>query len=252
MEMTILSFNEDELMRLEAIFMHKDKEEVLRFLLEGIKPKLRSKGSPAPDLKKRTGMPRRSPESPFINDFQRKEENPMEEKTINFEKMEWRKTPGYPLGRKIKVLREEQPGGGRTFLLKLEKGFDMEGHSHNSLEQHFVIEGEYESEGKIYKAGTYRLIPKHETHGPFTSSKGAVILVIWDPEHKDLPADLEEMKKTVQNLPKEEKIKFLQEVVPVVCKDLSGDEQCIDMLKEAFGETFVKEMMKRSEEMIII
>lgn len=62
------------------------------------------------------------------------------------------------------------------------------------------------SEGKIYKAGTYRLIPKHETHGPFTSSKGAVILVIWDPEQKDLPASLEEMKKTVQNLAKEEKI----------------------------------------------
>jgi len=176
----------------------------------------------------------------------------MEEKTINYEKIEWTQTPGYPKGRKVKVLREEQPGGGRTFLLKLEKGFDMEGHSHNSLEQHFVIEGEYESEGKVYKAGTYRLIPKHETHGPFTSSKGAVILVIWDPGQKDLSVDLEEMKKTVQNLSKEEKIKFLHDVVPVVCKDLSGDEQCIDVLKEAFGETFVREMMRRSEEMIII
>jgi hypothetical protein len=41
-------------------------------------------------------------------------------------------------------------------------------------------------------------------------------------------------------------------VVPLVCKDLSGDEQCIDMLKEAFGGAFVREMMKRSGEMIII
>jgi hypothetical protein len=58
MEMTTLSFNEEELMRLEGIFMDKDKEEALRFLLEVIKPKLRSKGSPALDLKKGTGIPR--------------------------------------------------------------------------------------------------------------------------------------------------------------------------------------------------
>jgi hypothetical protein len=76
--------------------------------------------------------------------------------------------------------------------------------------------------------------------------------VIWDPERKTTPAGTEEMKKVVQNLSKENKIRFLQEVVPAVCKDLSGDEECIDMLKEAFGETFTREMMKRSEEMIII
>jgi len=33
MEMTTLSFNEEELMRLEAIFLDEDKEEALRFLL---------------------------------------------------------------------------------------------------------------------------------------------------------------------------------------------------------------------------
>jgi hypothetical protein len=58
MEITTLSFSEEELMRLEGIFMDKDKEEALRFLLEVIKPKLRSKGSPALDLKKGTGIPR--------------------------------------------------------------------------------------------------------------------------------------------------------------------------------------------------
>jgi hypothetical protein len=172
--------------------------------------------------------------------------------TINYQKMKWTDAPGYPEGSKIKILREGGPGEGKTFLRKIKKGFKMEGHSHTTVEQHFVLEGEYESGGKAYKAGTYRLIPKHETHGPFRSSTGAVILVIWDSEQKDLSADLGEMKKTVQNLSKEEKIKFLQDVVPVVCKDLSGDEQCIDILKEAFGETFVKEMMKRSEEMVII
>jgi hypothetical protein len=176
----------------------------------------------------------------------------MEDIAINYEKMKWTDAPGYPEGSKVKTLREGSPEEGKTFLRKIRKGFKMEGHSHTTVEQHFVLEGEYESEGKIYKAGTYRLIPKHKTHGPFKSSTGAVILVIWDPEQKGLPAVLEEMKKTVQSLPKGEKIKFLQDVVPAVCKDLSGDEQCIDMLKEAFGDIFVREMIRRSEEIMII
>jgi len=176
----------------------------------------------------------------------------MEEKSINYEKMEWTKTTGYPMGRKIKILREEEPGGGRTFLLKLEKGFDMEGHSHNSVEQHLVLQGEYESEGKVYKKGTYRYIPKHTTHGPFKSSKGATVLVIWDPEKEGEPIEPDGIKRVVQKLPKQEKVKFLREVFPAVCKDLASDEECLDLLKEAFGETVVREMMKRSEEMIII
>jgi quercetin dioxygenase-like cupin family protein len=187
-----------------------------------------------------------------INYFQGKGENPMEEITINYEKMKWTDALGYPEGSKIKILREGGPGEGKTFLRKIRKGFKMEGHSHTAVEQHFVLEGEYESERKIYKAGTYRLIPKHETHGPFTSSKGSVILVIWDPEREVFPTDPEEAKEAVQKLSKEEKVKFLQKVVPVVCKDLSGDEECVDMLEEAFGETFMREMMRRSEEMIII
>jgi uncharacterized protein YjgD (DUF1641 family) len=79
-----------------------------------------------------------------------------------------------------------------------------------------------------------------------------VILVIWDPEKEVMREDSEEMKTAIRKLSKEDKIKFLRDIVPVVCKDLSGDEECIDMLKEAFGETFVREMMRRSQEMIII
>jgi len=104
----------------------------------------------------------------------------MEEITINYEKMKWTDAPGYPEGSNIKILREGEPGEGKTFLRKIKRGFKMEGHSHTTVEQHIVLQGEYESEGKVYKAGTYRLIPKHETHGPFKSSKGATILVIWE------------------------------------------------------------------------
>ena len=57
MELTTLSLTEEEAMRLEAIFMDKDKEEALRFLLEVIKPKIRAKGSRTLDSKKGTGIP---------------------------------------------------------------------------------------------------------------------------------------------------------------------------------------------------
>jgi hypothetical protein len=58
MEMTTLSFTAEELMRLESIFMDKDKEEALQFLLEVIKPKIRAKGSRSLDWNKGTGTPR--------------------------------------------------------------------------------------------------------------------------------------------------------------------------------------------------
>jgi len=58
MEVMTLSFNEEELMRLESVFMDKDKEEALKFLLEVVKPKIRAKGSRALDWKKGTGTPR--------------------------------------------------------------------------------------------------------------------------------------------------------------------------------------------------
>jgi hypothetical protein len=58
MEMTTLSFSEEELIHLEAIFMDKDKEAALRFLLEVVRPKIRAKGNRSLDLKKGTGIPR--------------------------------------------------------------------------------------------------------------------------------------------------------------------------------------------------
>ncbi len=97
----------------------------------------------------------------------------------NYHEMEWIEAKGYPEGTKIKVLREEK--SARTFLLKIPAGFDMEAHSHMATEQHFVLEGQYESEGNKYEEGTYRLIPKGIDHGPFTSKQGSIILVIWEP-----------------------------------------------------------------------
>lgn len=102
----------------------------------------------------------------------------MKEIAINCDKMEWENASGYPSGTKIKVLCDDK--SGRTILLKLPKGFTMEAHCHVKTEQHFVLEGQYKSGEQLFGSQTYQLIPKGVTHGPFTSEKGATVLVIWN------------------------------------------------------------------------
>ena len=102
----------------------------------------------------------------------------MQELYINYDEMEWQDAKGYPPGTKIKVLRKQ--GESQTFLLKLPARFDMESHSHIAAEQHIVLDGEYESNGKRYGRGTYRFIPAKANHGPFISNLGATVLVIWE------------------------------------------------------------------------
>ncbi|MBC8182622.1 cupin domain-containing protein [candidate division KSB1 bacterium] len=102
----------------------------------------------------------------------------MKELSINYQEMEWGEAIGYPAGTQIKMLREH--GESQTFLLKLPARFDLEGHAHIATEQHFVLDGEYESDGKKYGRGSYRLIPARTNHGPFISKFGATILVIWE------------------------------------------------------------------------
>ncbi|MGD2151668.1 MAG: cupin domain-containing protein [Gemmatimonadales bacterium] len=101
----------------------------------------------------------------------------MPEITLDTNELAWKETSSYPKGTLIKVLRDE--GEARSVLLKLPAGFRMEAHSHTCCEQHFVLEGGYETGGVEHGPGTYQCIPAHTDHGPFASRGGAVILVIW-------------------------------------------------------------------------
>ncbi len=97
-----------------------------------------------------------------------------------YDQLHWDEASGYPKGTRVKVLRDEN--GAKTILLKLPQEFNLESHSHVTAEQHFILEGEYESDGQIYGAGSYQLIPSHADHGPFKSKNGALVLVIYDPK----------------------------------------------------------------------
>lgn len=94
----------------------------------------------------------------------------------------WQPASGYHEGASWKVLRRDDEGQPLTVLLNVPPGFLVPSHSHVCIEQHYVLEGDYESMGQHYPAGTYRLIPAHSDHGPFVTKSGAVVLVTWQPE----------------------------------------------------------------------
>ncbi|MGD8726635.1 MAG: cupin domain-containing protein [Gemmatimonadales bacterium] len=98
--------------------------------------------------------------------------------TLNTNHMPWQEAESYPEGTSIKLLRDE--GETKSALLRLPPGFRMDAHTHTCAEQHFVLEGEYEVDGKEYGPGTYQYIPARFRHGPFASRDGAVVLVAWE------------------------------------------------------------------------
>lgn len=93
--------------------------------------------------------------------------------------LEWRPAEGYGGGAEEKVLNIGGSVAPRTILLKIPPGWKMDVHSHIHTELHYVIEGEYENQGQIYPKGTFCVIPKEVQHGPFSTKKGATVLVSW-------------------------------------------------------------------------
>jgi len=93
--------------------------------------------------------------------------------------IDWQTAEGYPAGAMQKVLHDGSDSAPRSILLKIESGWTMDRHSHVQAEIHYVLDGGYESHDEVYPAGSFRLIPAHADHGPFTTVGGAVVLVIW-------------------------------------------------------------------------
>jgi anti-sigma factor ChrR (cupin superfamily) len=104
----------------------------------------------------------------------------MEEISLQSANIPWEASAEYPSTLRRKVLRTGADGKPRVALIRLEPGFEGEGHTHALAESHYVLEGMYESHGKEFASGAYRFVPKHTHHGPFHSAGGAVVLVFWE------------------------------------------------------------------------
>lgn len=104
----------------------------------------------------------------------------MQEESVDASTVPWEDSKDYPAGLRLKILRRGPDGNRRVALIKLEAGFEADAHSHDLAENHYVIEGMYESQGREYPSGSYRYIPRHTSHGPVRSHSGALILVNWE------------------------------------------------------------------------
>ena len=105
----------------------------------------------------------------------------MTEFTIYTPEMTWDELSFFPGDAEVKILRSEPEAGARTLLVRLASGGEICPHSHLGVVQHYVLEGEYETLGETFGAGTYRLLPKHADVGTISTQRGAVILMIYDP-----------------------------------------------------------------------
>jgi anti-sigma factor ChrR (cupin superfamily) len=99
--------------------------------------------------------------------------------SVNTNKMNWQRAREYPGEAEEKILSAGGDMAPRSILLRIPAGWSMDAHSHRFTEVHYVLEGEYESEGDTFPAGTFRVIPKEVEHGPFVSRQGAIILITW-------------------------------------------------------------------------
>jgi anti-sigma factor ChrR (cupin superfamily) len=104
----------------------------------------------------------------------------MKEISINPERTEWEEFVGYPHGTRICVLRTDENGMVRTFLLRAGRDFTVGSHTNTTSEQQLVLEGEIQSGEKSFGRGSYRFIPPGSSHDPWTSPKGALLFVTWD------------------------------------------------------------------------
>jgi hypothetical protein len=105
----------------------------------------------------------------------------MEQHTAYIPEMPWEELTEFPGEGEIKRLRDEGPGMGMTIVVRLHADSQITPHSHTATVQHYILEGEYESEGAIYGAGTYRLLPGGEAVADISTQNGTTILMIYDP-----------------------------------------------------------------------
>ena len=93
--------------------------------------------------------------------------------------LHWQPAEGYGSGAEEKVLNEGEGIVPRTILLKIPPGWSMDAHSHLNTELHYILEGQYESQGRKFSAGTFCVIPKEVRHGSYSTKIGATILITW-------------------------------------------------------------------------
>lgn len=104
----------------------------------------------------------------------------MEEVIHHTAYMGWGELREFPGPADGKVLREETQCGAKTMLVRLPPGGQIIPHGHRGVVQHYVLEGQYETQGQLFGPGSYRLMPEHYDVPPIATKTGVTILMIYD------------------------------------------------------------------------
>lgn len=91
----------------------------------------------------------------------------------------WQPGP-YP-GVELMVLHKNEATGGVTVLRKFHEGITVPAHTHPlANESAYILSGEWEESGVVYRAGTLFFAPKGQPHGPHVARSEVVSLTIFD------------------------------------------------------------------------
>jgi quercetin dioxygenase-like cupin family protein len=79
------------------------------------------------------------------------------------------------------ILHKNEATGGVTVLRKFHAGVTIPAHIHpQANETAYILEGEWEESGVIYKPGTLFFAPKGEQHGPHIARTEVISLTSFD------------------------------------------------------------------------
>lgn len=100
----------------------------------------------------------------------------LDSRYIDIDAMPWRETRWPKI--KVKVLMEDKERGIATMLMRWEPGAVLPEHEHVDLEQTYVLEGSFEDEAGVCKAGQYVWRPAGSRHDA-RSPGGALMLAFF-------------------------------------------------------------------------
>ncbi|HUI70075.1 MAG TPA: cupin domain-containing protein [Spirochaetia bacterium] len=94
--------------------------------------------------------------------------------------MVWHELREFPGKGEVTVLRDEGKGRPKTMIVRLPAGGQILPHSHVAPVQHYVLEGECETQGKTLGKGAYRFLPERADVSTIFTRDGVTILMIYD------------------------------------------------------------------------
>ena len=96
---------------------------------------------------------------------------------VDVDSLEWQQSPFE--GVSAKILLQDENGGVRTMLVKMEPGATIPDHEHTGLEQSYILEGSLEDHDGVCGPGQYVWRPAGNRHVA-TSPDGALMLVMFE------------------------------------------------------------------------